>query len=144
VSNRVCGCAGQCTDADKLHKAVAVLYQGFLGCFGAGGIYTGHIGFSIASLAVTSLVGLALIVRTFLPGIRSEGEEKTDEEKIRLRLTTDPDEVKQSRANSEMIFSILLWTGVSISAILWLVGLVAIMADWMLPSNGCGWAFAAK
>lgn len=115
------------------------MLQGYLGAFGSGAWYTGHEGLGVASMGALGLVALGLVLRmcVFRP-IPTTGRAAME-----ARRLTNPAEVAKGDARSNAIVGALVYGGVSLMLLLWLAGQVGIMADWILPANGCGWALRA-
>ncbi|KAA0173422.1 hypothetical protein FNF27_05062 [Cafeteria roenbergensis] len=115
------------------------MLQGYLGAFGSGAWYTGHEGLGVASMGALGLIAIGLVLRAcvFKPS------PTTGRAAMEARRLTSPADVAKGESRSGAIVGALVYGGVSLALLLWLVGQVGIMADWIVPANGCGWALRA-
>lgn len=147
----VCVCVADCKESDKLHKATALLLQGFLGFVGAGSMYIGNVGLAVSSVAAVAL----LVLSAAFLGSRSDDDasgagaakkKKSDDGAVAEEYATFlrtkkagaelPEEEAASRMGARTVAVSVLG---GIVVILWLVGLVGIATDLFMPTNGCGW-----
>lgn len=135
----LCFPAAICSESTRLHKTTALMLQGYLGAFGSGAWYTGHEGLGVASMGALGLIAIGLVLRAcvFKPS------PTTGRAAMEARRLTSPADVAKGESRSGAIVGALVYGGVSLALLLWLVGQVGIMADWIVPANGCGWALRA-
>jgi len=109
------------------------------GFTGAGALYAGHTAIGVSTLACLGLVLMGVLVRfCLIPDPDTESKRG-----LLLRRSTTPREAQATRTMSDGVTRTLLIVGGAFLSLLWLGTHVGLLAGWLKPADGCGWALKA-